>query len=215
MQAPSLSFPANDNESVSGKLHFPIVGLGASAGGLQALTHFFERMPAGNGMAFVVILHLSPAHQSNAAGVLQMATAIPVRQVAERTAIEKDHIYVIPPNKQLSMDDGFLQVSDSHKIAGKPVVIDLFLRTLADAHKERAVGIVLSGTGTDGTVGLARIKEQGGITFAQDPKEAEYDGMPVSAIGSGMVDVVLPAAEMPQKLTPSYGITCRRCNCCR
>lgn len=181
-------------------LNFPIVGMGASAGGLEALLRFLENMPAGNGMAFVIILHLSPKHESNAAEILQRSTSMPVVQVEGRTAIEADHVYVIPPSHDLAMNDGHLQLAEPTRIKGMHLAIDLFFRTLAQVHQERAVAIVMSGTGADGAVGLARVKEQGGITMAQAPEDAEYDGMPKAAIGTGMVDFVLSAVDMPQRL---------------
>ncbi|MUI15563.1 PAS domain S-box protein [Massilia dura] len=181
-------------------LHFPIVGLGASAGGLPALLQFFENMPAGNGMAFVVILHLSPTHQSSADNVLQRVTPMPVIQVTERVHIEREHVYVIAPNQQLWMDDGSLGVSELTRNPGQHVAIDVFFRTLAEAHRERAFAVVLSGTGADGAVGIERVKEHGGLTLAQDPHDAEHDGMPQAAIGTGMIDFVLPAADIPAKL---------------
>lgn len=179
---------------------FPVVGIGASAGGLKALLEFFEQMPANNGMAFVVILHLSPKHESNAAAVLQNVTRMSVVQVTEAMRIEPNHVYIIPPSKNLLMNDGMLQLSDDQRPRVRHVAIDLFFRTLADTHKERAICVVLSGTGSDGTVGLTRVKEEGGITFAQLPDEAEYDSMPRSAIATGMVDFVLPVVEMPQRI---------------
>ena len=195
-----LSVPDNNKNTMTSTLDFPVVGIGASAGGLQALLHFFEGMPEDNGMAFVVILHLSPKHPSYATDVLQRATRMPVQAVVKTMRIEKNHVYVIPPSKQLSMNDGCLCIANLERPIGKHVAIDLFFRTLADVHKERSVGIILSGTGADGTVGLARVKEQGGVTFAQRPEDAEYDGMPLTAISAGIVDFVLPASEMPQKL---------------
>jgi two-component system CheB/CheR fusion protein len=195
----SSSVPQND-DSITSKLGFPVVGIGASAGGLKALLNFLEQLPADNGMAFVVIMHLSPNHESNAAQVLQRATRMKVSQVTEPLPIEKHNVYVIPPAKDLSMNDGYLRLSEPQPRHGRHVAIDLFFRTLADVHKERAFCIVLSGTGSDGTVGLARIKEQGGVTLVQAPEDAEYDGMPRSAIETGLVDLVLPVAEMPQKL---------------
>ncbi|WP_414708295.1 chemotaxis protein CheB [Pseudomonas sp. UBA6310] len=196
----SMSVPRNDN-SISSKLDFPVVGIGASAGGLKALQRFLEQMPKDNGMAFVVILHLSPDHESSAAQVLQRATRMKVLQVTEPVPIEKHHVYVIPPGKDLSMNDGYLRLTDPPARRGQHTSIDLFFRTLADVHKERAFCIVLSGNGSDGTVGLARIKEQGGVTMAQTPEDAEYEGMPRSAIETGLVDMVLPVTDMPQKLT--------------
>ncbi|PLC54708.1 chemotaxis protein [Pollutimonas nitritireducens] len=183
-----------------GPLPFPVVGLGASAGGLESLLRFFENMPADCGMAFVVILHLSPRHESNVDQIIQRVTSMPVLEVAAPAAIEKNHIYVISPALNLEMVDGHLQVNAADRPPQRQVAIDLFFRTLADAHKARAVAIVLSGTGADGAVGMARVKEQGGLTIAQLPEDAEFDGMPQSAIDHGVVDFVMPAVEMPQKL---------------
>jgi two-component system CheB/CheR fusion protein len=181
-------------------LHFPVVGIGASAGGLPALQRMFENMPASHEMAFVVILHLSPKHPSSAAAILQRATRMPVVQVTSKVQIEPGHVYVIAPNQQMAMMDGLLLVDELERPRGQHVAIDLFFRTLANVHRERAIAIVLSGTGSDGAVGLARIKEQGGVTMAQAPADAEHDGMPAAAIRTGAVDFVLPVVEMPQKL---------------
>jgi two-component system CheB/CheR fusion protein len=195
----TTSMPAEPG-TVRGALHYPIVGIGASAGGLPALQQFFETMHGVQDMAFVVVLHLSPRHPSAAAEILQRATSMPVVEVAERMQIAPGHVYVIAPNQQLSMVDGQLLVDDVERPRGRHVAIDLFFRTLAEAHRERAVAIVLSGTGADGAVGLARVKEQGGVTLAQAPADAEHEGMPAAAILTGSVDFVLPVAEMPQKL---------------
>jgi two-component system, chemotaxis family, CheB/CheR fusion protein len=194
------SVPSNEPAVLPGRLNFPVVGLGASAGGLPALLQFFEHMPADNGMAFVVVLHLSPKHQSSADAVIQRATRMPVSQVTMRTVIEPNHVYVIPPNKHLTMSDGHLCIEGLVRPVGHHVAIDLFFRTLADAHKDRAVAVVLSGTGSDGAVGLARIKEQGGVAIVQSPGDAEHDAMPLAAIASTAVDFILPVAEIPQKL---------------
>ncbi|AZF15675.1 CheR family methyltransferase [Pseudomonas sp. R3-18-08] len=181
-------------------LNFPVVGIGASAGGLQAVKAFFEHMPQDCGMAFVVILHLSPDHQSVADRIIQESTRLPVLQVTETTPIEKNRVYVISPAQHLAMNDGYLAVSPSAREGGSHIAIDLFFRDLADAHKEHAFCLVLSGTGSDGAVGLSRIKEQGGVTLVQTPEDAEFDGMPLAAIETQMVDLVLPVVEMPQKL---------------
>jgi two-component system CheB/CheR fusion protein len=181
-------------------LPFPVVGIGASAGGLPALLRLFENMPANNEMAFVVILHLSPRHASNADHVLQRVTRMPVVQVTAPVKIEQNHVYVIAPNKQLSMDDGMLNVADMERTRGQHVAIDTFFRTLAEAQHERAVAVVLSGTGGDGAVGIGRIKEKGGVILVQSPSDAEHDGMPLAAIGTGQVDFTLPVIELPQKL---------------
>jgi two-component system, chemotaxis family, CheB/CheR fusion protein len=185
---------------IPSNLDFPVVGIGASAGGLQAVKAFFEHMPKDCGMAFVVILHLSPDHQSVADKIIQESTRIPVLQVNDTTPIEKNQVYVISPAHHLKMNDGYLAVSPSTREGGSHIAIDLFFRDLADAHKERAFCVILSGTGADGAVGLSRIKEQGGITLVQTPEDAEFDGMPRAAIETQMVDLVLPVVEMPQKL---------------
>ncbi|MEO6676172.1 MAG: CheR family methyltransferase [Pseudomonas sp.] len=181
-------------------LDFGVVGIGASAGGLQAIKLFFENMPYDNGMAFVIILHLSPDHESIADKIIQESTQMPVLQVTETVPIERNHVYVISPAHRLTMNDGYLEVSASDPRLGRTSAIDLFFRNLADVHRERAFCLVLSGTGSDGAVGLSRIKEQGGVTLAQAPEDAEFDGMPRAAIETQMVDLVLPVVEMPQKL---------------
>lgn len=184
----------------SSKLRFPVIGLGASAGGTEALLTFFQEMPADNGMAFVIVLHLAPEQTSHLAGILQNVTSMPVQQVTAATSIEKNHVYVIAPSSDLQMVDDYLRVSKAEKRNGPQVAIDLFFRTLADSQRERAISIVFSGVGSDGSIGLAHVKEMGGVTLAQSPEDAKFDGMPSSAIATGKVDIVLPAAEMPQRL---------------
>lgn len=198
----SLKQPASpQNPALSpSHLDFPVVGIGASAGGLEAICTLFRQMPNDCGMAFVVVLHLSPDHQSVADRIIQETTQMPVRQVTEPVPIERNHIYVISPANRLSTNDGYLRVTPANRRRGDHVAIDLFFRDLADVHKDHAFCVVLSGTGADGAVGLSRIKEQGGVTLAQTPDDAQYDSMPRAAIETGMVDLVLPAAEMPQKL---------------
>jgi two-component system CheB/CheR fusion protein len=195
----SANAPEQKAQSPS-TLDFPVVGIGASAGGLQAIKLFFENMPQDNGMAFVIILHLSPDHESIADKIIQESTQMPVLQVSETVAIEKNRVYVISPAQRLTMNDGFLEVSTPESRESRHASIDLFFRDLADVHRERAFCVVLSGTGSDGAVGLSRIKEQGGITLAQAPEDAEFDGMPRAAIETNMVDLVLPVIDMPQKL---------------
>lgn len=187
------------SDSSSGK-DFITVGLGASAGGIKALKEFFAAMPADSGMAFVVILHLSPKHESILAEILQKETKMPVRQVGEPTKVKPNEVYVIPPNRTLAMVDGTVEAAALGKQRGARVAIDLFFRTLANAYGKNGVCIVMSGTGTDGTVGLKRVKESNGFAIVQDPEDAEYDGMPRSAIATNLVDWVLPVAEMPQRL---------------
>jgi len=192
--------PPTEQGILPSKLDFPVVGIGASAGGMAALLSLFEHIPASHDMAFVVVLHLSPTHPSSAASILQRATRMPVIQVTSKVKIEPRHIYVIAPNLQLSMFDGMLVVDELERPRGKHVAIDLFFRTLAEVHRERALAIVLSGTGSDGAVGLSRIKELGGVTLVQAPDDAEYDGMPEAAISTRAVDFVLPVVDIPQKL---------------
>jgi len=198
--ANSPSTPPTEPGILPSTIDFPVVGIGASAGGLPALLSFFENMPQHSGMAYVVILHLSPRHQSSADAVLQRVTHMPVVQVTDPLHIEPDHVYVIPPNRHMKMVDSYLGLMELDRPRGSHVAIDIFFRTLAEVHCERAVAIVMSGTGSDGAVGLTRIKEQGGIAIAQSPDDAEHAGMPEAAIGTGVVDFVLPAIEMPQKL---------------
>ena len=179
---------------------FPVVALGGSAGGIAALQSFFRNLPADSGMAFVVVLHLSPDYESSLASVLGSATAMPVMQVTETTLIEADHVYVIPPTHLLSMHDGHIELAARQRDGGKRVAVDLFFRTLAEAMTARAICVVLSGTDSDGAIGLKRIKERGGLTIAQLPEDAQYDEMPRHAIETGMVDWVLPAADIPARL---------------
>lgn len=189
-----------DSGLIRSDLKFPVVGIGASAGGLAATLRMFENMPESMDMAFVVVLHLSPEHESTADQVLQRVTRMPVIQVKKRTRIKKDHIYIIAPKKRLTMNDSHLEVTELKREPGKLTAIDAFFRTLAEVHQERAIAVVLSGTGSDGAVGLARIKEQGGVTLAQAVEDSEHDGMPQAALATGAVDFVLPVVEMPQKL---------------
>jgi two-component system, chemotaxis family, CheB/CheR fusion protein len=179
---------------------FLVVGLGASAGGIKAFKEFFANVSPESGMAYVVILHLSPEHESHLAEVLQFATKMPVTQVRESVKIEPNHVYVIPPNKSLAMNDGRLALSEVKRIEERRAPVDIFFRTLAESKKARAVCVVLSGTGPDGSMGMKRVKEMGGVCFVQEPSEAEYSDMPRHSIATGFVDYVLPVAEMPRKI---------------
>ena len=177
-----------------------VVALGASAGGIRALQEFFARVSRDGGTAYVVVLHLSPAHESQLAEVLQAITAMPVTQVTEPTSIEADRIYVIAPHTVLELRGGLLTVSDMSAPEQRRGPIDAFFRSLAEAYGHQAVAVVLSGTGTDGSAGVKRIKECGGLVVAQDPEDAEYPDMPRHAIATGLVDVVLPTPEIPERL---------------
>jgi two-component system, chemotaxis family, CheB/CheR fusion protein len=177
-----------------------VAGIGASAGGIAPLREFFSKVNEDSGIAYVVVLHLSPQHESNLPALLQSKTTLPVTQVTEALKVEPNHVYVIPPLKYLVMSDGMIKLTDPERSRGQHTSIDLFFRTLADAYGKDAAAILMSGTGVDGTIGLGRIKEQGGFVIVQDPSEAEYEDMPRSALDAGVVDLVLPTAEMPAKL---------------
>src|SRR5262247_10794 len=176
-----------------------VVGLGASAGGIGALSQFFSRVPPQSRISYVVILHLSPDHDSKLAEVLQASTAMPVTQVRQAVTLESDRVYVIPPNQTLEVDGQTLRLLPMLRPEERRAPVDMFFRTLADAYGSRAVAAVLSGTGPNGSSGLKRIKEHGGLALAQDPAQAEYADMPHNSIATGLVDYVLPVQEMPQR----------------
>src|SRR5262245_9383325 len=177
-----------------------VVGLGASAGGIEALRSFFSHVPAESGAAYVVILHLSPDHDSKLAEVLQTTASISVTQVTHPVRVEADHVYVVPPNRRLEIVDGMLTLSEMTQREHRRSPVDVFFRALADANGSRSVGIVLSGTGPNGSAGLKRVKEYGGLTIAQAPEEAGHAEMPSNAIATGQVDLVLRVAEMPARI---------------
>jgi len=176
-----------------------IVGIGASAGGLEAFERFLGRLPQGSGLAYVLVQHLSPEHESSLADILSRATKLPVRVAREGQRIERDHVYVIPPGMVLIVEGGALRLVASER-KDSPLLVNAFLTSLAEDQRENAVGIVLSGTGSDGALGIAAIKRHGGRTFAQLPGDARYDSMPAAAIATGMVEQVLPVEEMPAAL---------------
>lgn len=178
---------------------FYVAGLGASAGGLQALRSFFEAIPAKSGVAFVVVQHLAPDHPSQMVELLATHTAAPVRQIEDGVAIKPDHVYVIPPGKCVRIHRGRLSLSDFEEHAPH-LPVDQFFRSLAEDCAERAIGIALSGTGSDGTLGVRAIKEAGGMVMVQDEESAKFSGMPESAGATGLADYVLPPAEMAQQL---------------
>ena len=177
-----------------------VVGIGASAGGLAALKKFFDRVPAESGLAYVVVVHLAPDQKSLLADLLQPHVKMPVTQVTATVALEADHVYVIPPNANLNTIDTHLRLSKLEERRRERAPIDHFFRTLASTHDGHAVGVVLTGTGSDGTLGVKDIKARGGFVLVQDPNEAEYDGMPQSAIATGLADLVLPVAEIPETI---------------
>ncbi|MBW8781219.1 MAG: PAS domain-containing protein [Verrucomicrobia bacterium] len=178
----------------------PIVGIGASAGGLEALTQFLEHVPANSGMAFVVVQHLDPTHKGMLPDLLQRATAMKVVQVTDRIRIRPDRVYVIPPNYDLSLLHGTLHLLTPVAPRGLRLPIDSFFRSLAEDQRERSIGVVLSGMGSDGTLGLKAIKEQAGLVLVQEPASAKFDAMPRSAVDAGLADIVAPADQLPEKL---------------
>jgi two-component system CheB/CheR fusion protein len=178
----------------------PMVGIGGSAGAIPALKIFFESMPPDPGLAFVVVLHLSPSHESNLSEMIQRWTPMPVFQARDGIEVSANNVYVIPPGQKLASTDGQLRLAPLDPEKGRHVAVDLFFRSLADSHGPNGSAIVLSGADGDGSIGIKRIKEYGGLTIAQDPEEAEQRGMPQSAINTGMVDLILRVAQMPQRL---------------
>lgn len=177
-----------------------IVGLGASAGGLEAFQEFFNEIPSESGMSFVVIQHLDPEHESLLTEILQRASSLPVIEAKDQMKVIANHAYVIPPNRDLTIKDGILQLSAPEQPRGQRMPINEFLNSLANDRQNHAVGVILSGTGTDGTIGLQAIKEAGGRTYAQEPSSSKYDGMPRSAISSGYVTQVMTPKEIAHEI---------------
>jgi two-component system CheB/CheR fusion protein len=179
---------------------FPIVGIGASAGGLEALEQFLRHVPAGSGMAYVIIQHLDPTHKGIMPELLQRATGMKVSQVQDRTRVQPDCVYVIPPNRDMSILHGVLHLLVPVAPRGLRLPIDSFLRSLAQDQQERSIAVILSGMGSDGTLGLRAIKEKAGVVLVQDPATAKFDGMPRSAIDAGLADIVAPVDELPARI---------------
>jgi two-component system, chemotaxis family, CheB/CheR fusion protein len=191
--------PSTDEKPAAG---FPVVGIGASAGGLAAFEAFFSGMPAGTdpGMAFVLVQHLAPDHKSILTDLIRRYTRMRVFEVEDGMAVDPNCAYIIPPGRDMAFLNGTLQLLEPTAPRGQRLPIDFFFRSLAQDQRERAIGIVLSGTGSDGTLGIRSIKGEGGMVMAQNPASTEYDGMPRSAIATGLVDYELPPAEMPAQL---------------
>ena len=187
---------------------FPVVGIGASAGGLDAFKKLLKAIPEDSGMAYVLVQHLDPTHESMLPELLQKVTNIPVLEIADDIKVLPNHIYVIPSNKMMVSTDGVLLLSPRppKSRTERNLPIDLFFNSLAEVHQSHAIGVVLSGTASDGTLGLKAIKDHGGITFAQDEASAAYDSMPHSAAQAGVVDFILPPEKIPQKLLEIIGI---------
>ena len=187
---------------------FAIVGIGASAGGLDACRKMVRALPKNTGMAFILVQHLDPTHESMMVGLLTAFTSMSVVQATDGMLLERDHLYVIPPGAYLSVLGGAIHLSQPKARHGARLPFDFLLHSMADEYGKRAVCVVLSGTGTDGSAGLKAIKAKNGLVIVQDPKEAGYDGMPRNAIITGLADHVLPVDEIAEKKA-------RYCRICR
>jgi two-component system CheB/CheR fusion protein len=181
-----------------------VVAIGASAGGLDATSKLVDALPAGSGMAFILIQHLDPTHESMMAELLATHTSMTVQQATDGMLVERDHFYIIPPGTYLTVDNGVLRLTKPQLHHGARMPFDFLLHSLADEYGARVICVILSGTGDDGSAGLKAVKAQGGLVIAQSPEEAGYDGMPRSAIATGAVDFVLPVAAIPDALV-KYG----------
>lgn len=179
----------------------PVVAIGASAGGLEALKVFFQHMPDHSGAAFVIIVHLDPAREDMLVSLLSRHTAaMPAMQAADHLKVRSNHVYIIPPGKDLSISNGTLSLQPLVNPPGLHLPVNLFFNALAEQQPDRAAAIILSGTGSDGAIGIRAIMQSGGMTMVQKPEDALFDGMPNSAIATGCVDHILPAAEMGDTL---------------
>lgn len=204
-----VSVPQTDSEPAplarsdgATRTGFPIVGIGASAGGLAAFEAFFSAMPADteSGMAFVLVQHLAPDHKSILTDLIKRYTKMQVSEVVDGVEVQPNCAYIIPPNRDMAFLNGTLQLLEQSTSRGLRLPIDFFFRSLAQDQHERAICIILSGTGSDGTLGMRAVKGEGGMVMAQNPESTTYDGMPRSAIATGLVDYILPPAEMPAQL---------------
>jgi two-component system CheB/CheR fusion protein len=179
---------------------FPIVAIGSSAGGLEALQLLFRTMPADVGAAFVIAAHLDPTQESHLAELLARCTTMPVEEIGDEVRLAPNRVYVIAPDRELTIRQGVIRSEKPTAPRGHRHPVDSFFRSLAEDQGERAVAIILSGTGSNGSLGLRFIKAEGGIVLAQEPDSARFSGMPRSAIATGIVDLVLPPEEMPRAL---------------
>lgn len=180
---------------------FPIVGIGASAGGLEAASEFLKALPPNTGMAYILVSHLEPTHESMLSEILSQSTTMPTREVKEGMGVEPNHVYIIPPNTNMTISNGILKLISRIKTGGPQMPIDHFFLSLAKDQGNHAIGIILSGAATDGSLGLKAIKDAGGITFAQEEKSAKYSSMPHSAIATGSVDFILTPEKIAKELT--------------
>ncbi|MDL2717961.1 MAG: CheR family methyltransferase, partial [Acidobacteriota bacterium] len=196
---PPTNAAADERDELGSGGLFPIVGVGASAGGLEAFTQLLAALPRHTGLGFVLVQHLDPDHESALTEILSRATSLPVREITNDERVRVDHVYVIPPDTDLTIADGVLKIQRRQRTGGPHRSIDTFFESLAQDQRERAVGVVLSGTANDGTMGLEAIKAEGGITFAQDDS-ARHGSMPHSAVAAGCVDLILSPADISKEL---------------
>ncbi|NTV92421.1 MAG: PAS domain-containing protein [Chlorobiaceae bacterium] len=192
--------PERNSVGHTDKTPFPIIGIGSSAGGLEALELFLKSVPVPCGAAFVIVQHLDPTHKGMMVELLQRVTVMPIQQVTDRLRIEPDHVYVIPPNQDMTILHRTLHLLDMVSPRGLRLPIDYFFRSMADDLQQHSIGVILSGMGSDGTLGLRAIKEKGGGCFVQEPSSAKFDGMPRNAIDLGLADVVAPVEDLPEKI---------------
>jgi chemotaxis methyl-accepting protein methylase/chemotaxis response regulator CheB/PAS domain-containing protein len=184
--------------------NFPLVGIGASAGGLEAIEQFLKHVPKDSGMAFVIVQHLDPTHKGILVEIIQRVTGMKVMQVKDRQKVQPDCVYVIPPNKDISILHDVLHLLAPTAPRGLRLPIDFFFRSLAEDRKQLSVGVILSGLGSDGTMGIRAIKEKAGVVLVQEPASAKFDGMPRSSIDTGVVDFVAPAEKLPEKIVSYF-----------
>src|ERR1700722_11494118 len=177
-----------------------VVAIGASAGGIEATSELLKNLPADTGLSFVLVQHLDPKHHSMLTDLLSKQTSMGVSEVKNGMSVERNHFYVIPPNTSMSIADKTLRLRPRDESGGVPMPIDHFMRSVAEEYRERSIGVVLSGSGTDGTLGIAEIQAQSGVAFAQDDVTAKYNSMPRSAASAGAVDYVLPPKQIAREL---------------
>ena len=194
--------PEESGEATCGavRLGFPVVGIGASAGGLDAFKRLLSAMPDDAGMAFVLVPHLDPKHESLMVELMAKHTTMPVVEAGDGQLIDINTVYIIPPNKFLAINEGRLRLTVLPEPRGRQTALDTFFRSLAQEQRERSIGIVLSGTGSHGTPGIKEIKLAGGMVMVQEPESADFDQMPRSAIATGLVDYILTPEQMPEAL---------------
>jgi two-component system CheB/CheR fusion protein len=197
----SIDIESSDLDLDKNILDFPVVGIGASAGGLEALQEFFECLTPNSGAAYVVIQHLSPDYKSFMNELLSRYTSMTIQIVKDGMAIKVNHVYLIPPKTNMTIFHGVLYLNELSATRTLNLPIDIFFRSLAKDQEKNAIGIILSGTGSDGTLGIRAIKEYGGMTMVQEEKSAKFNGMPRSSISTGMVDIIMPPQKLAEELS--------------